>query len=129
MSRRALVLVSGVVSFALSLGIVALLAPTVTLSTDDLHAESSADSRVTYDCSGAELSSELWLVRVSRLLGTHHELRIGPGAPDRYYPAPVAFGDDEPRIDHVEWGTGEVAVTFESGDSVRVAAENYCGVQ
>ncbi|MEV0083810.1 hypothetical protein [Saccharopolyspora sp. NPDC050642] len=131
MSRKLLILplAAGLLVGAVLFGALVVLGPSITLHEAVLHEESSRDSGVTYEYSGSQWASELYLVRVTRLTGTWHELRIGPGAADHYYPVRLRFGSGEPRIRSVEWRPDEVVVTLESGDSVHVPADNFRSVR
>ncbi|MEV0698352.1 hypothetical protein AB0I53_10570 [Saccharopolyspora sp. NPDC050389] len=131
MSRKMLILpvVAGLLVGAVFFGALVFVGPSITLREKVLHEESSEASGVTYEYSGSQWASELYLVRVSRLTGTQYELRIGPGAADHYYPVQLRFGSGEPRIRSVEWRPDEVAVTLDSGDSVHVPADNFRSVR
>ncbi|MFC7331057.1 hypothetical protein [Marinactinospora rubrisoli] len=119
----------GALSLAVAVGLVTAVGPSLSLSERVLHEESSQEAGVTYEYAGARHASDLLLVRVRRLTGVDHELRIGPGAADYYYPVEVGFGFGDPQIRDVEWQTDGVTVTFEAGDSVHVPADNFRSVR
>lgn len=99
------------------------------LGEEVLHEESSLDAGVTYEYGGEQYSNDLLLVRRTSLAGESYELHLGHGAKLEYYPVRLEFGSGPPRIRDVEWRPEEVAVTFESGESVRVPADNFRSVR
>lgn len=118
-----------VLALVVAVGLVRFIGPSLSLHEEVLHSETSKDSGITYEHSGERLSSELYLVRVSRLTGTDFELRLGPGAESYYYPVRVGFGSGDPRIRAVDWRPDGVAVHFASGESVEVPAGNFRSVR
>ncbi|MTD58077.1 hypothetical protein [Amycolatopsis pithecellobii] len=128
-SRVLVRILAGALLLAASVGVVSFVGPAITFTVNVLYEGSSKAAGVTYEYSGSQYASELYLVEVRSLAGTRYELRIGPHAAEEYYPVEVRFGAGEPRIHVVEWRADSVAVTFESGNSVQVPADNFRSVR
>lgn len=127
--RLAAKLLGRVFLLALIVSAVIFVGQTFTFGQTMLHEESSATSGVTYEYAGSPYASELYLMEVSTLTGPRYELRIGPHAALEYYPVEVRFGSGEPRIRTVNWQPDKVVVSFESGETVNVPADNFRSVR
>ncbi|MFD2418094.1 hypothetical protein [Amycolatopsis pigmentata] len=117
--------VLAIVAFLAALALVVFAGSSVSVHEKVLYQASSKDAGVTYEDMGAQWASDLSLVRIFSLNGSRYELHLGPGAKDYYYPVALRFGSGEPRIRKVDWKSDGVTVTFESGDSVGVPADNF----
>jgi hypothetical protein len=124
--RRTLSIVA---ASAAALALILLVGPSISVRTEILHQETSRDSGVTYEHSGAQWSSELYLVELWHLTGTGYELHLGPDAASYYYPVEVGFGSSSPAIREVTWLPDAVDVTFTTGDTVHVPADNFRSVR
>lgn len=122
-------LIPGFVLAVALFGLAVLIGPRLTLRSEVLHQEASADAGVTYGPSGSRRSSDLYLVELWHITGTHYELHLGPGAKHHYYPVEVGFGSAVPRIREVSWQPGGVTVTFTTADTVHVPAGNFSSVR
>ncbi|GAB3693985.1 hypothetical protein [Saccharopolyspora tripterygii] len=124
--RRTLSIVA---ASAAVLALILLIGPSFAVRTEILHRETSQDSGMTYEYSGTQWSSELYLVKQWHLTGSDYELRIGPDAASYYYPVEVGFGSSPPAIREVAWRPDAVEITFTTGDSVHVPADNFRSVR
>ncbi|MEB3370354.1 hypothetical protein [Saccharopolyspora mangrovi] len=111
------------------LGAILLAGPSITLHTRVLHHETSGDAGVTYEHSGARWSSDLYLVELRTVTDTRHELRLGPYAASYYYPVEIAFGSEPPALREATWLPDAVEITFTSGESLHIPADNFSSVR